>query len=88
MRFFLSFTALGNDSLNCSLIIQSRYDLVDDLHWSGFKLHIVCIKMIMVIMSHNAMAFKNTRGVQFNLLHFDCAVKTAHCVKPIKSLLQ
>ena len=30
----------------------------------------------------------NTTGVQLNLLHFDCAVKTAHCVKPIKSLLQ
>ena len=29
-----------------------------------------------------------TRGVQFNLLHFDCAVNTAHYVKPIKSLLQ
>ena len=32
--------------------------------------------------------FQTTRGVQFNLLHFDYAVKTAHCVKPIKSLLQ
>ena len=30
----------------------------------------------------------NTRGVQFNLLHFYCAVKTAQCVEPIKSLLQ
>ena len=30
----------------------------------------------------------HTRGVQFNLLHFDCAVNTAYCVKPIKFLLQ
>ena len=37
---------------------------------------------------HDLLLERFTRGVQFNLLHFDCAVNTAHCVKPIKSLLQ
>ena len=32
--------------------------------------------------------YVSTRGVQFNLLHIECAVKTADCVNHIKSLLQ